>query len=448
MADPILEALAQAQNQAIANNPYAQFGSVLSQAKNPYARADDPWGALAANAAQSLLAGMATGYGQGQVRQELNQIAPQLPALYADPMSVDVGDNDILGGLQRAAVAKQQAEMQGLNLLGAEERVKFGANPLQVVQAMREQSKLNAELQALYPNQVPAQTQPQGQALSVPEQVLKAPVTIPTQQPQNQPEVPASTTQEIAVPNQQAEFRRLLSTGMPYEQAIEAAQKNVSDALKFNRDLKMEGVKQQGDLLKQQQAAKLEVEKAAKEAELKQTEAFNALDASISKMEGVVPNLPDYGNPITGGASRFSDEMLARLPLGKFSEKASKNLAATSELDANLPKFAGEIIKAALPGPLTEKELAFVTRALPSDNKTPQQNQSILQTMKLARDIGKFENAFRQAGARKGLTPNQIAQKWEQERARLGGSFFVGSSVNPEVIQATEALNNLLGGKL
>lgn len=463
MADYLGEALAKIQQQSLANNPYAQFGSVLSQAKNPYATADDPWGALAANAAQSLLGGIASGYGQGQVNREMGQIAPLVPQLYADPMAatnpgIDAG---MFGSLQVAAQndrASRQKELQDLFL---SESVKQQLNPqapLFQIQASREKMRYARELGALLgvdPNQIaaasgqtPSEQLPQGQ-LPAAEQVFKAPATVPTQQPQNQPQAPEAGLQEVAVPNQQAEFQRLMATGMDYDAAMEAANKNVADAIKFNRDLKMESLKQSGAEKELKTKAELEQNAAYDKAAMERSATLSSLDQNMSLLEGAIEDLPDYGMPVTGDLASMFDQFAARTPmLGKMSSKANKNLSASSTVSTAAPAIAGALLKEAKLNPVTEKELEFVLKAYPSTGKTKEQNRAIITGLKQGRDLLKFDTLFTQAYRKRGLTPAQINQKLEEERARMGGSFYENGYLKPEIVEATAALSNILGGKL
>lgn len=445
------DTLAALQQQGLAANPYAQFGSAMGQAKNVYI-GDDPYKALAANAAQSFIAGLAGGYGQGQVKQDLAKVPGLIPQLYANPTQVvNPGiDSGSFNALQIAAQADIQQQARDIYQAGLIEREKQQYNPavpgMQADAALKQMDLLaQLEKRKAFENartlQQSAPSVPTSQAASggvvdpvTPQTVLNP--QAPTAKPAGQGQVGRS------LPEFLAQFRSAALPDMESQQKADAAAMEAYQAEQNN----LATQKANQDKIT---ADKLATEQTKFNEELRNSSsAINTLDTTISKLQSIIPNIPDYGAPFVGEYAKLKDEIVARTPLGKFDDAAQKRLVAASTLDAITPKFAGEIIKAALPGPLTEKELAFVIKALPGENKTQQQNQAIVDYMTVARDLGKFENAFKQAGVKSKLTPPQINQLWEKERARLGGSFLLDGKVNPEVYKKTDFLNNLLGGTI
>ena len=473
MADDFLnQALAQIAQQSLAQNPYAQFGSVLSQQKNPYITAEDPWSGIAASAAQGFLGGLSSGYGQAQVKRQMQEITPLIPQLYADPMSVKVGDSDILSHLQRQALAQQAANQHKLKQVGLEEFAKFKGNPL--LQMQENKAALDFAQQMSDVLGVPAEeayaalkgiktnkTNPATGAASQPlaqapgqtpsaDQVFKGPTVVPTQAVQAQAQAPAGRAMEMPVPDITALTEKFRQGGkVPYAKAAEAAQAEYKRIMDANKDLQIESVKQAGKVSEQKEAARLDQESKFNDMLKAKTEALNTLDRDIATLELAGPNLPDYGDPLLGGASKLWDELASRRGyLGGFSEQSKKNLAAASAVASVAPAVAGKLLKEAALNPVTENELGFVLTGFPGENKTKEQNQTIIKTLKIGRDMLKFENAFTRFYKNKGLSSVEINQKLERERAALGGSFLKNGTLHPDLIQATQTLNSILGGSL
>lgn len=428
MADYLSEALAQIQQQSLASNPYAQFGSVLSQQKNPYAVVDDPWGALAANAAQQLVAGVAGGYGQAQVGREMQQIAPLVPQLYSNPMAVSNPglDDSVFGNLQIAAQNQRSARQKELEDLFLSESVKQNLNPqapLFQIQAQREKMKYAQELAAMLGvdpsavNAIPSQA-PAGQ-MPAPDQVFKAPpVAAPTQQAVPQSPI---VSNEIPVPNERAEMQKLMASGMPFEDASKQAASNVQKALDFNRQLKLEGVKEEAGLRKLKSEQDIAMQREQKEAD----KGFDTTIQAIQQMGLSLQDLPNYAG-VSGGFEKFLDEQKAAyLPKGSEAQKkAAKGAVAAEMLGGTVPLAIGDLRKELFPGSTSNFEVGILLKPFPEGTKLSETNAALFNNIQKAANIRLVERQFRNWGRSQGWSDKQVQDAYEQSRAKMGGTFL------------------------
>jgi len=422
MADDFLnQALAQIAQQSLAQNPYAQFGSVLSQQKNPYITAEDPWSGVAASAAQGFLGGLSSGYGQAQVGQQMQQIAPLVPELFNNPMGVQNPgiDPDVFSNLQIAAQNQAAARAAKLNDLITAETIKQGLNPqapLFDIQARREKMKLDQELRALYgaggaPSEQASMMPMQGQVPAF-EQVLKGPPAAPTQREQG--------AMGQAVPSLESLKQKYLRQ-LPYDQALEAANKEYQDALTFNRQLAMEGVKEQVALNKMKAEQDVELQKQGKEAD----KGFDTTVQAIQQMGLALKDLPNYAG-ISGGFEKFVDEQKAAyLTKGSKKQKqAAKGASAFDMISGSVPLAIGDLRKELFPGSTSNFEVGILLKPFPEGTKLSETNAALFGNVQKAANVRIVERQFKNLGRSQGLSEKQIQNMYEQARAKMGGTFL------------------------
>jgi hypothetical protein len=96
-----------------------------------------------------------------------------------------------------------------------------------------------------------------------------------------------------------------------------------------------------------------------------------------------------------------------------FSEEQRAKVAASESLESLGPQIVDAV---RLPGPISEKEMAILTRSGPSTANTPEANRMILERMKAIRDRQREYATFITDGLQRGYLPSQMAQKWDEYR--------------------------------
>ena len=143
--------LTQALQASMARNPYAQLGAGISQAKNPYL-GKDPWNDLAAIGAQGFIGGLAGGYGQAQVQNDMGRIAPIMGQLYQNPTQAtnpgidDALFNDLVLGATKSNLEQQKKWADIYQTEAIKSQIQ-AADPLNQIRASREGLDLARELE-------------------------------------------------------------------------------------------------------------------------------------------------------------------------------------------------------------------------------------------------------------------------------------------------------------
>lgn len=450
--------LTQALQASMARNPYAQLGAGISQAKNPYL-GKDPWNDLAAIGAQGFIGGLAGGYGQAQVQNDMNRIAPIMGQLYQNPTQVtnpgidDALFNDLVLGATKSNLEQQKkwADIYQTEAIKAQIQ---GADPLNQIRTRKEGLDLVRELEWAQKNGMLAQSpgatnqeadiegakQAAPMAVPSPQDVFGA-VAMPAQA--QAPAMAANAAQEMSqqqallpVPSLEEAMSKYPS--LSYKDAEKEALGDIREVKKANLKLQTEALKPK--------APKAEAKGGQDDlaAWLEETsKVYNQIDMPVQAIGAALPKLPDFGAPLgIGKAKEVGYELGARALKGTpQGDSINEALKARGVINSNIPKFIGEIRKFVLPGSLTEKELVFLFSTVPTEAKTEAENLAIYETMVKARDLLKFENSFKQYMAKRGFNKSQIIGKWEDTRRQLGGSFLVNGELNPKIPGYIDALN-------
>ena len=410
------QALAKVTQQAAATNPYMQFGNLFAQQKNP-ATANDPWGSIAAGAVQNLVSGMATGYGQAQVQNDLSQIAPILPQLYQDPSTVQNPgiDPSIFNTLQIGGIKNQQEQQRELAKFFQQETIKSQLNPQAGLYGSQ---KRLADLDLIrglneFQLQQQAMREAQGGAVQPNTTAAAAPLAAPTQGV-----AAPSNGQQDAVPGLEQLRQKYLALGQPFQKANEAAIAEQGKVLDENR-------KRVTSASEIQNKAKADQEKSELEALTKRQQAFDNINLAVSQMEGAMENLPDYGGTFGGMKSMFDENAARYLPEGSSLQKgAAEKQAAAAKMAAASPIVLGPIRQQLMPGSLTEKELQFLFKLVPDEFKLSSANQEILGGLRSIRDLSKLENLYISDAKGRGKSLIEAKTELDGIRSQLGGSLI------------------------
>jgi hypothetical protein len=433
MADYFEEMLKAAQGNALASNPYVQYGSAFGQAQNPYLgyKNADPYQAYGAMAVQGALSGLLSGYGQGQVNKDMAQITPQLQQLYNDPLSAQKPDDVDLGLWNSFAQAGLLNNLQGkreIQQAGLLEASKLSVNPqtkLNQTQALaakadllermdymqREQPELFAKLTGQAPQGAVQQLTEQVPTpkLPTPDQVLKAE---PAQAPAAKfTAAGAEGPKLIPVPTMEEAMG--MFPGLAYDKRREKAAGVISSAVSENLKIQRDFVKP----VKEDKAA------AAPKAD----DGFDATDQALNVMANAIKDIPrSYGGTLGGVTKWLNTQGAVMLPEGSDAQAATaKATTAVSLLNSAKPISIAPLRQEVLKGSTSDKDVAFLLQALPSDDfNIKEANFAIMNNLLALRDLRKTQRLFKAFGESNGWSDEKILQQWDGLRAKSGGSFL------------------------
>ena len=418
MADYLADAIKAAQQQALAENPYAQFGSSFAQTKNPYA-SKDPWENIAAAAAQSFLGGTAMGYGKADVANDFSKLAPVIPDLYLNPdKAVNPGmDSDAFNRMLIAAKQQQGSNQSALSQLIQEEKIKNSLNPqlgkyqvdeekglLELLQMQRDMQPVGAAGAAKAAGDNSTASLPPGSPTKAVDSVSPVDTTA-------KPSALKAALEKIKSERPDMTNKEFKEVSKAY---TEAEIQRETNALKTEGDLK-------ADLSKKDKEQDIEL----KNQKIKDDADFDTSDQAIKAMGNALNDLPDYSGPFGSIADTYNRKVLAQMP--KDSEdyiNASRKVVAAETIGSLSPIIVAPIRKSVLSGATSDFDVQFLLRVLPNEFKLGDVNKAVFGNLKAAADIRRAEKLFRTRSEAAGLSQKEIVDSFNQVRNLMGGSFL------------------------
>lgn len=439
MADYLAEAIKAAQQQAIASNPYANFGQMFGSAKMP-ANSGNPWNNLAGIAAQQAIAGLATGFGQADVNNQMQQIAPQIGQLYANPMAAKQGqvDDSVWGPLLNAAYQNEAARRAEQAQFMGQEKYKVDIapdSPGKRTENMIKTIELNNLLreQGLDLNGNPL-VQKEAPVVAVAPAAAASQIVAENPTPVATPVAPVVT----ATTSNVGDFAKIKKQFLDSDPTITPAQAS-EYANQYIKDKTAEALKiKESELRKGEKEADQKGQGAVKQAENFQTKladldkTYNNLDMAVADLTSAVKDPVDYGG-VTGGLQELYDWGVGArmLPEGSEAQLASqRRLNSAKKLSTTAPDVIGKMIKETLSGPTSDKDLAFFLQKMPTKYETPGEQKTALAQLQKARDYARFKSSFMNQRLQLGRSPAQIDSELEAFRSALGGSFVNATTGN------------------
>jgi len=142
-------------------------------------------------------------------------------------------------------------------------------------------------------------------------------------------------------------------------------------------------------------------------------EKLASFDTLIPNLEVAMRDAGETGGVFPETRMAFAKGISAiEKQTGLGTDQTSK-VAATEALESLGPMVVDAV---RLPGPISEKEMAILTRSAPSAMNTPEGNKLILERMKAVRDRQREYVTFVTDALQRGYLPSQISQKWEEYR--------------------------------